>query len=159
MKVKIKAKPKPDPFRKDAPAHTVDLYSCQKCFHTCTLDDYDCLGADEDKLFCNQCGHHGWPVRTGWIRESFSRRSLPMPDDLAAAIQRCRRIIACVERSESASGEEQTMQSLMTLLTLAECQAAEIAYYRSHFGTLLELSDFTDSARAEFVRVVGGDQP
>ena len=85
--------------------------------------------------------------------------SSPMPDNLTAAIQRCRRIIACVERSESASGEEQTMQSLMTLLALAECQAAEIAEYRRRYGSQLSKSSDTDRARAEFVRVVGGDKP
>ena len=31
--------------------------TCPNCGHTDDIDGFDCLGADEDKVFCNQCNH------------------------------------------------------------------------------------------------------
>ena len=33
-----------------------DLEQCPECLFVGTIDDFDCMGADRDHLFCNQCG-------------------------------------------------------------------------------------------------------
>lgn len=33
-----------------------DLEQCPECCFVGTIDDFDVLGADDGKLFCNQCG-------------------------------------------------------------------------------------------------------
>lgn len=44
-------------------------YRCTNCGNVEVLDGYDCLGADGDNVFCNQCHHEGYPrivERTLW---------------------------------------------------------------------------------------------
>lgn len=38
---------------------TDTVLKCPKCGFTGNMAHYDCVGADENKLFCNQCNHHG----------------------------------------------------------------------------------------------------
>lgn len=49
-----------------------DLSKCEKCGYVNHIDAFDCCGADEGKLFCNQCGAEGdhWATendRIDWV--------------------------------------------------------------------------------------------
>lgn len=39
-----------------------DPYQCPECCFVGLLDDFDCIGADNGNLFCNECGAEFDPV-------------------------------------------------------------------------------------------------